>query len=182
MNAVFNNDGNPGAGMACKLRALIYEDHMRIIATELGLDPDKTAGIGTAASMDNVSIKSETFEDLTVTATATGGVEVNGGCVGDPASYHEKKGNVKMLSHGTINIILVIDANLPEGTMTRALVTCTEAKTAALQELMAGSNYSHGLATGSGTDGTILVCNAESELFLTNAGKHSKGGEKIAGF
>ena len=179
LKAVFNNDGNPGAGMACKLRAPTYEEHMRIIASELGLDSDKTAGIGTAASMDNVSIKSEDFEDLIVTAIVTGGVEVNGGRVGDPTSYHERKGNAEMLNHGTINIILVIDANLPEGTLTRALVTSTEAKTAALQELMAGSNYSHGLATGSGTDGTILVCNAESELFLTNAGKHSKLGELI---
>ncbi|MCU6396733.1 adenosylcobinamide amidohydrolase, partial [Enterobacter quasiroggenkampii] len=62
---------------------------------------------------------------------------------------------------------------------TRALVTCTEAKTAALQELMAGSNYSRGIATGSGTDGTIIVCNSKSKIKLTNAGKHSKLGELI---
>ena len=59
------------------------------------------------------------------------------------------------------------------------MVTCTEAKTAALQELMAPSRYSMGLATGSGTDGTIVVCNAESDMRLTNAGKHSKLGELI---
>ena len=179
LTAVFNNDGNPGAGMACKLLAPTYEEHMRLIAAGLGLDPDKTAGISTAASMDNVSIKSESFEDLTVTAIVTGGVEVNGGRAGDPASYHERAGKAEMLKPGTINIILVIEANLPEGTMARALVTCTEAKTAALQELMAGSNYSTGLATGSGTDGTIIVCNPLSELSLTNAGKHSKLGELI---
>jgi adenosylcobinamide hydrolase len=53
LNAVFNNDGNPGAGMAYKLRAPTYKEHMRIIASELGLNPDKAAGISTAASMDN---------------------------------------------------------------------------------------------------------------------------------
>ncbi|CDA76400.1 adenosylcobinamide amidohydrolase [Clostridium sp. CAG:242] len=36
-----------------------------------------------------------------------------------------------------------------------------------------------GLATGSGTDSTIVVCNAESDICLTNAGKHSKLGELI---
>lgn len=179
LKAVFNNDCDLGEGIECKLSAPTYEEHMRIIASELGLNPDKAVGIDTAASMDNVSIKREEFEDLIVTAIVTGGVEINGERVGDPASFHERKENFEMLNHGTINIILVIDANLPEGTLTRALVTCTEAKTAALQELMAGSNYSQGLATGSGTDGTILVCNTESELFLTNAGKHSKLGELI---
>ncbi len=179
LKAVFNNDGNPGAGMACVLRAPTYEEHMALIASELGLDPAKTAGISTAASMDNVSIQSLSFEELTVTAVVTGGVEVNGGRAGDPASFHERGGRTEMLTHGTINILLFIDANLPEGTLARALVTCTEAKAAALQELMAGSNYSSGLATGSGTDGTILASNAESPLTLTNAGKHSKLGELI---
>jgi len=179
LKAVFNNDANPGEGMECKLRAPTHQEHLRLIASELGLDSDKTAGIDTAASMNNVSIKMEDFEGLSVSAIVTAGVGINGGRVGDPAAYHERKDNFEMLNPGTINIILVIDANLPEGTVTRGLVTCTEAKTAALQELMVGSNYSHGLATGSGTDGTIIVCNSESELLLTNAGKHSKLGELI---
>ena len=177
--AVFNNDCNPGEGKIAEMRAPTYEAHMRLIAAELGLDPDRSAGLSTAASMENAAVKSECYEDLTVTAIVTGGIEINGGRVGDPASYHERKGQFEPLRLGTINIILVIDAKLPPGTLTRALVTCTEAKTAALQELMAGSNYSHGLATGSGTDGTILVCRAESGLVLTDAGKHAKLGELI---
>lgn len=44
---------------------------------------------------------------------------------------------------------------------------------------MAGSNYSTGIATGSGTDGTIMISNADSPITLTNAGKHSKLGELI---
>jgi hypothetical protein len=63
--------------------------------------------------------------------------------------------------------------------MARALVTCTEAKTAALQELVAGSRFSTGLATGSGTDQTMIITNPGSELYLEDAGKHSKLGELI---
>lgn len=179
LKAIFNHDANPGAGMACVLRTDSYYNDMRLISQELGLEPECTTGVSTAASMGNVSIKTATFEDLTVTAIVTGGVEVNGGRVGDPAFYHEQKGKVEKIPEGTINIILYIDADSTEGTMTRAVVTCTEAKTAALQELMAGSNYSRGLATGSGTDGTIVTANSQSQLLLTDAGKHSKLGELI---
>lgn len=179
LTAVFNNDVNPGAGMACTMRAPTYQEHMRIITEEIGLDPLTTAGMGTAASMENVAIKTECYENLTVTAIVTGGVEVNGGRVGDPADYFQPLAKNMVEKPGTINIILVIDADLPPGMLNRAMVTCTEAKTAALQELMAGSNYSTGLATGSGTDQTIVIANPVSPLYLESAGKHSKLGELI---
>ncbi|SMD10025.1 adenosylcobinamide amidohydrolase [Sporomusa malonica] len=179
LTAVFNNDCNPGAGMACTMRASTYQEHMNIIAAEIGLDPATTAGMGTAAAMENVAIYTQSYEKLTVTAIVTGGVEVNGGRVGDPADYFNPIDKRSLEKPGTINIILVIDADLPPGILTRALVTCTEAKTAALQELMAGSNYSTGLATGSGTDQTIVIANPASSLYLESAGKHSKLGELI---
>ncbi|QDR79074.1 adenosylcobinamide amidohydrolase [Sporomusa termitida] len=179
LTAVFNNDCNPGAGMSSIMRGPTYQEHMRIITEEIGLDPATTAGMGTAASMQNVAIHSLAYETLTVTAIVTGGVEVNGGRVGDPADYFQPLDKNTREKPGTINIILVIDADLPPGMLNRAMVTCTEAKTAALQELMAGSNYSNGLATGSGTDQTIVVANPASPLYLESAGKHSKLGELI---
>ena len=68
---------------------------------------------------------------------------------------------------------------MAEPLLARALVTCTEAKTAALQELQAGSHYSLGIATGSGTDQTIVVANSEAPYYYDGAGKHSKLGELI---
>lgn len=179
LRAAVNNDGNPGAGIACTLKAPTYEEHMALIVEELGLDPQTTTAMSTAASMENVSIKTESFEQLSVTAVVTGGIEVNGGRVGDPASWHESMGKPVPVKQGTINIMIFINTDLKEGTLARAMVTCTEAKTAAIQELIAPSRYSMGLATGSGTDGTIVVCNAESDIVLSDAGKHSKLGELI---
>ena len=173
--AVFNRDMTQGAGMSCEELASTYVESMRIVAQRIGLDPDRTTGMGTAAQMENVSIQSRSYKELTVTSIVTGGVETNGGRVGDPASYYKTVPK----KCGTINIILVIDADLPPGILARALVTCTEAKTAALQELMAESRYSCGLATGSGTDQTIIVANTESPLYFEGAGKHSKLGELI---
>jgi adenosylcobinamide hydrolase len=177
LTTVFNHDCTVGPGMPCEMLAPTYEGHMRIIAGKIGLDPDKTTGMGTAACMDNAVSVSETYKELTVTAVVTGGIEHNAGRAGDPADYY--KPGEKPPKPGTINILLFLDSDMPEGTITRALVTCTEAKTAAIQELLQGSLYSQGLATGSGTDQTIIVANADSSLYLEGAGKHAKMGELI---
>ncbi|MCL2409083.1 MAG: adenosylcobinamide amidohydrolase [Oscillospiraceae bacterium] len=180
LTAVFNNDATRGAGVATALDAPTYAEHMALLSEKLGLDPDTSAGISTAAQMENVSIKTESYKDITVTAIVTGGVEVNGGRAGDPASWDELENKaIEHVKHGTINIILHINVDLSEGALARAMVMCTEAKSVALQELQAPSRYSMGLATGSGTDGTIIIANADSKIHLTNAGNHVKLGELI---
>ena len=180
LKAVFNNDGTSGAGMESKLLAPTYKEHMEILSEKLDLDPDRSAGISTAAQMENVSVKTESYKQITVCAVVTGGVEVNGGRAGDPAGWDElSESPAQSSAHGTINIMLFINTDLTEGALTRALVTCTEAKTAALQELQAPSRYSSGLATGSGTDGTIIAADSSSDICLKDAGKHCKLGELI---
>lgn len=157
----------------------MYIAQMYKEARNLGFDPDKVSSMGTAASMDNVVIKTGTFKNASVTAIVTAGVEGNGGRAGDPTDYFQPGTKANMPKPGTINIMLSMNADMPKGTLTRALVTCTEAKTAALQELMVSSRYSNGLATGSGTDQTIIIANPKAELYLEDAGKHSKLGELI---
>ena len=180
LTAVFNQDCTVGAGMACTLKAPTYAEHMAMMAEEIGLDSAHAAGISTAAQMENVSIKTETYKEMTVTAIVTGGIEVNGGRIGDTASWNELEAKTSVHGkNGTINMMIFFNVDLAEGTLARALVTATEAKTAAIQELLAPSRYSMGLATGSGTDSTILAANMDSPICLTNAGKHSKFGELI---
>ncbi len=163
----------------CEMRAPTYEEHLRILARELGLDPLAVTGLSTAAKMKYARVKSEYHEDFSVTAVATGGIDVNGSRAGDPALWHERDGRPVPYRPGTINLLIFIDAHLREAALTRALVTVTEAKTAALQEVLAPSCYSRGLATGSGTDGTIIVSNMDSPVTLSDAGQHSKLGEYL---
>lgn len=177
LSAVFNHDGTVGVGIGYKMLADNYQEHMRLVARNIGLDAATVTGMGTAAQMNNVACCSLSYKELSVTAIVTAGVDNNGGRVGDPADYYEPQENTK--KHGTINIFLIINADMPAGSMARALVTCTEAKSAALQELVAGSNYSCGLATGSGTDQTIIIANPEARVHQESAGKHSKLGELI---
>lgn len=152
---------------------------LRDLPAALALDPGKTTGMGTAGAMEHVAIAAKTFETLTVTAIVTAGIEDGAMRAGDQVSALRAGSRKCRAVLEAIHIILVLDADMPPGTLARALVTCSEAKTAALQELMAGSLYSCSLATGTCADQTIVLANPVSPLYLETAGKHSKLGELI---
>lgn len=178
----FNNscgrDPDVIAKRSVGMRGKTLTEHYAALAEELGLPLNKTTGMGTAALIENTATSSRQYHGVTVMAVATAGIDVNGGRAGEPAAYNEFT-QTDLIKPGTINVFLFIDASLDAGTLTRALVTATEAKTAALQELMANSMYSEDLATGSGTDSLIAICNKESEIVLQNSGKHVLLGEMI---
>lgn len=178
LQAVFNHCLPTDYHRSSDLPGGSVEGYLEYLTGRLDLPQRHTAGLLTAASMENVSIKTLSYRQVTVTAMVTGGVEVNGGRAGDPSLYYEMDGQWTLIG-GTINIILLIDGDLPSHALVRTIVTATEAKTAALQEVIAPSRYSHGIATGSGTDQIIAVSNTQSPYCFTNAGKHSKLGELI---
>lgn len=178
LTGVFNHQPPHRALKSHDLEGGSVEAYIALVAGRLGLDPDKTAGLLTAARMKHAAAVTKAHRGVEVTAVVTAGIEVNGGRVGDPASYFQENGEIEMIA-GTINTLLLIGADLPAYTMTRAVITATEAKTAVLQELMAPSRYSSGIATGSGTDGIAVIADTTHEKNLTDAGKHSKLGELI---
>lgn len=60
--------------------------------------------------------------------------------------------------------------------MARAIVTATEAKTAALQDLNYRSTSSPKVqATGTGTDSTIVVSAATPDIVIKHTGGHKDG-------
>lgn len=150
---------------------------MQGLCVNLGYDPQKVSALGTGVSMQNVVIKTETTDDLQITTVVTAGAEGNPGRVGDPAVFAGK--TLRNPAAGTINIMLYFNAAVLPGTMARALVTATEAKTAALQELLLGSKYSSGLATGTGTDQILAVSYPDGKYLLNDCGKHTKPGEML---
>ncbi|RAP46299.1 MAG: hypothetical protein BZ136_07745 [Methanosphaera sp. rholeuAM74] len=147
--------------------------------SELGLDSSNSMGLLTSASMDNVSISTKEYKNLSVTSIVTAGADKNGVKAGDTASFYEEN-NKYYPNTGTINIITLIDANLDAGGLVTASITLTEAKTSVLSDLKVESQYSNFIATGTGTDGLSVVSNKDSDNHLENAGKHSKLGELIA--
>jgi adenosylcobinamide amidohydrolase len=150
-----------------------------------GLPGGRCATLGTAANMRNASLKEVRFRDLTVVAVCTGGAEGNGGRAGDPATVYEQDGSYEDISaeepvlHGTINIMLFIGRELTPSALVNAVMTATEAKAAALQELEVASRYSNGWATGTGTDQIGIAARLRTGMQLTSAGKHTVLGELI---
>lgn len=76
------------------------------------------------------------------------------------------------------SVIVLIDADMPVSSMARAMVTATEAITAAIQDLGLRDSMGH-CGTGTASFSMAVVTDPDSELHLRNAGKHSKLGELI---
>ena len=164
-----------------KIDYLVDHDVRQYLMNEcalLGIDSNYSTGLITLAEMKNVSIVNRKFKNTEVTAIVTAGVRTNATRAGDPASYWEENGEFHL---GTINIILLTNVHLDKSTLSEAFMTITEAKTVALNNLRIPSQYSNGFATGTGTDGAAVFSNNDSDDTLTNAGKHSKLGELMAG-
>lgn len=181
LTAVFNYCDCGTAGVCQPMEGDTLLDHQRAVALRLGLDPDHTAGLDTAVNLDNMVVVTRRWQELWVTAAVSAGADVNALCAGDPATLTEQAGVPCPVPAGTINIFLITGQSLSPGAMVELVLTVTEAKTAVLRDLMQGSSVSPQLATGTGTDGVMIVCDdsGTSPCFL-NAGKHFKFGELAA--
>ncbi|MFP3975222.1 MAG: adenosylcobinamide amidohydrolase [Dehalococcoidia bacterium] len=152
-----------------------YEEE---IFNTLDILPSETALLSTGVDMENFSLAEEELQEFRVSAFVTAGVSSNAMRVGvDRAGGIERNGKFEM--QGTINTIVLTNATLSEGAMTRAIITATEAKTLALQDLDVQSSYNNNLqATGTGTDNVVIVSGRGPGINYT--GGHSKLGELLA--
>jgi adenosylcobinamide amidohydrolase len=130
------------------------EAYHDFVCRELCIAADQVAVMGTAANMNYAGIAQHQAEDVAVTAVVTAGVHGNAACAGDPTTWHETEHGWEKLPAfaGTINTLLLINRSMTEGALARAVVTMTEAKSAALQRLAIRSRYSPDFATGTSTD------------------------------
>lgn len=146
------------------------------LAQEIGIPIDKIFILGTAANMDYLAKVVKKYGNMTVIALVTAGAKSNALRAGyDNGSYIEDEE-----PQGTVNIILLTNKKLSSSAMARAIITITEAKTAAFEDLRVASSYSPKLqATGTGTDNIIIISGNEGQP-LNYTGGHSKIGELIA--
>ncbi|AJY68357.1 hypothetical protein RW64_01455 [Geobacter sulfurreducens] len=145
------------------------------IAKGFGLKREDVAQMSTAADMDNLAVVTKTFKPFTVTALVTAGAKTNAQRTGlDEGTYIEGEE-----PKGTVNIIVLTNARLTDGAMARALITITEAKTAAFEDLKVPSSYTKGVqATGTGTD-SIMITTGINGPKVTYTGGHNRIGELI---
>lgn len=117
-------------------------------------------------------------EGIAIEVFATGGVFGNAARAGEPARYKETAEGFSPLG-GTINLFVFFSFALSPGLMAKALITLTEAKSALLQELGIYSVFDSYTATGTSTDGAIIVMNDEGPLY-NDVGTYSQIGSMLA--
>ena len=126
----------------------------------------------TGADMDHLTVTEKGFNQMRAVAVVTAGVCSNAQRMSrDTGNFYEP---------GTINIMVMTNMRLSHRAMARAVITVTEAKTAALTDLDIRSSF-QGIdfqATGTGTDNIIIV--QGQGVPIDNTGGHSKMGELIA--
>ncbi|MCY3846331.1 MAG: adenosylcobinamide amidohydrolase [Acidobacteria bacterium] len=152
------------------------------VCREMGVDPGATALMGTAANMAYAVHRAATFDDLRVDAFATAGVAGNAARAGDPAAWTETDDGWQRAAAraGTINTMLLLACPVTVAALARAVVTMTEAKSAALAELAVPSRYSPTIATGTGTDQFCVAAPLDpARPPKTSTGPHAKLGEII---
>ena len=138
----------------------------------IGKSEKSTSFLFTGADMDNLTIKRKKFRAMEVYALVTAGVKSN--------AVRISKDEGRFYEPGTINIIILPNMELTPRAMTRAIISATEAKTAAVMDMDIRSSYTPLInqATGTGTDNIIVVQGTGARI--DNAGGHSKMGELIA--
>ncbi len=157
-----------------------YADFSRRLPATLGLRRSSVTFMSTGVDMEKLAFCEKSFEDFHVCCIATGGARNNALRTGmDEGQWTEKETGFHS-KPGTINIILLTNVSLTWGAMARAIMTATEAKTAALQDLNYKSTPSPQLqATGTGTDSMIVVSGVNPSVVIRHTGGHTKMGELI---
>jgi len=142
-------------------------------ASRLGISEAELAYMGTAADLDNGMVATCKSSPVTVAALVTAGAETNALRTGTDEGTSVEPDNC---TAGTVNIIILTNARLSDAAMTRAIITVTEAKTAAFEDLLVPSSYTKGVqATGTGTDSVVIV-SGNSGPTVTYTGGHGRIG------
>jgi len=157
-----------------------YESFEKAYPKTIGIPNEEITFLSTAADMDNMAKAERAYRELAVCCLATAGAKNNALRTGvDVANWFERNGKFES-TLGTINVILLTNTPLTDGAMARAIITITEAKTAALQDLNVRSTYTpENQATGTGTDNVIVVSGNQPGQPLRYTGGHTKIGELI---
>jgi adenosylcobinamide hydrolase len=110
-------------------------------------------GLMTAVYLEKTKIETLCEQGITVTALMTAGIG-NASCAGISAPAAPQP--------GTINTILLVDANLTPAALVNAVMIATEAKTATLYDQ--NTHTTDGLpATGTSSDAICIACTGRGE-------------------
>jgi adenosylcobinamide-phosphate synthase len=159
------------------------DELLRRLAKQHDLDPSSTVGLLTAASMKSLRIASRNADGVFVDAIVTAGIS-NARAVGVDADFlglgNDHKNNESPPPPGTINTVVITNAELSKSALVEAHAISIEAKCAACTELDILCVKSGTQAQGTGTDATVVVSTAStSRRHIDYAGKHTLFAEML---
>lgn len=147
----------------------LAKTNARVLAL-FGLHQETSTFLHTGADVANLAYAERGSDGIRVGVLATAGVQGNAMRASvDVGNYVEP---------GTINLIILTNRKLSPAAMARSLITATEAKTAALEDLDIRSTYTGTAATGTGTDNVVVVSGNGAPASMS--GGHTKLGELVA--
>jgi adenosylcobinamide amidohydrolase len=155
-----------------------YEQLLAGVLKEYDASMKETVFLSTGVHMRNLAWAVERYEELWVACFTTAGVKNNAMRIGrDQSVGIERDGQFKRF--GTICHIVATNATLPPSALVSSIITVTEAKNVALQELdIRSSRNPAALATGTGTDQVIVASGfGENSIYVQG---HTKVGEMMA--
>ncbi|MFF2482542.1 adenosylcobinamide amidohydrolase [Paenibacillus sp. NPDC058071] len=116
---------------------------------EWGCDPARTVGLLTAAKLTHAAVAEEQGDRFSLLCCTTAGT-------GNGARAGVLRRTYSAYEAGTINIVVLIDGEMTDAAMVNAVLTATEAKAAALQDLKLVDAETGLTATGTTTDAIVV--------------------------
>lgn len=133
--------------------------------------PEKSVIMLTAVPQGNM-VYGYCDEYVPIACWVTAGVS-NALSVGDPARWREKQ------EAGTVNTVLLIDAELAPSALVNVFMLVVEAKVKAFYDLSIKSRESEEVATGTGTDCIVVASKKSGRDPFYFSGTHTVFGERI---
>lgn len=139
------------------------ERDIRGLLQEWDIPAQETAGLLTAVRLRYAAVAEECCNDYAVFCCATAGAS-NSARAGVQRTTFPA-----LWTPGTINILLAIDGRMTDAALVNAVITATEAKTAALQDLGVLDAENGLAATGTTTDAVVLGASQRVDWPLLHA-------------
>lgn len=136
-----------------------HQNHLEEMTDYLkqhGFEPSKTVGMMTAVYLENVSYRFLQGDHFSTFVVVTAGV---GNAV--DASLADRHSSE--YRPGTINTWVFVNGHMAEEAFIHAIVTATEAKVKALQELQVKDPVTNTIATGTSTDSMLIAATQRGE-------------------
>ncbi|MFD0711422.1 adenosylcobinamide amidohydrolase [Paenibacillus sp. GCM10027626] len=122
----------------------------RAMLADCGYEPDSAVGFLTAAKLTHAAFREESGDRFAIVCMSTAGI-------GNAARSGVARPSFAAYKPGTINTFVLIDGDMTPSAMVNAVITATEAKSAALQDLDVTDTLNGLPATGTTTDAVTVA-------------------------